>query len=348
MTDPAGTNAGGKPARAVGIKEVARAAGLSITTVSHALNGKGQVSAHAQELVRDAAERLGYRPNRVAQALLSGRTGILGLVAGHRSSEPWERTYRPYYAAFTAGAMLEAVDRDYALTVVPAGPRGDLWTRVPMDGLIVVDPVADDPVVAEALRRGLAVVTDGRPLEPHVALPYVESDIAGGIEQVMDHLHAGGARSIGLLTGPEFDSYTLSSDAAHADWGERHSVPTPAERVRPGERALDTARRLLTGRPDAVYALNETYGQAVLEAAAEQGLAIPRDLMVAAMGEAEPGARPPLTMLSLDPRQTGSACAGMLIDVLGGASPDALTLPSRLVPGGSTRRSDPTPMRGRA
>ncbi|GGU97066.1 LacI family transcriptional regulator [Streptomyces litmocidini] len=330
---------GAEGGRTVGIKDVARAAGLSITTVSHALNGKGQVSTRTRERVRQIAEELGYRPNPAAQVLLSGRTGVIGLAAGHQSSEPWERTYRPYYAAFTAGAMVEAVDRDYALVVVPVGPGTDLWTRIPMDGLIVVDPIAGDPVIDEALRRGLAVVTDGRPIDPaHAGLPYVQSDIVTGIGLVMDHLHDAGARRIGLLSGSELDSFTLDSEQTHAEWCAARHLPAAVERTAPGEPARDAARRLLATRPDAVHALNRTYGEAVLAAARELGLSIPGDLMVTVMDEAEPGARPALTTLGLDPRRVGSACAAVLIDRLTGAEPEPVTVPSRLVPGESTRR----------
>ncbi|MER7045345.1 LacI family DNA-binding transcriptional regulator [Streptomyces jumonjinensis] len=341
-TGPAGPHQLPESARTVGIKDVARAAGLSITTVSHALNGKGKVSARTRERVRALADELGYRPNPAAQVLLTGRTGVVGLAAGHQSAEAWERTYRPYYASLTAGAMVEAVDRDYALVVVPSRPGTDLWTRIPMDGLIVVDPVPGDPVISEARRRGLAVVTDGRPLDPaHASIPYVHSDMENGVRLVMDHLHERGARRTALLTGPEPDSYTLDSEAAYSRWCDRRSLPAAVERVQHGEPALDAARRLLSGpgRPEAVHALNETYGEALTAAAAELGLDIPGDLLVTSMGDGEPSSRPALTLLTLSPRKTGALCAGMLIDLLNGLAPEPLSVPCALVPGRSTSRS---------
>ncbi|MFI6285113.1 LacI family DNA-binding transcriptional regulator [Streptomyces sp. NPDC051018] len=324
----------------MGIKDVARAAGLSITTVSHALNGKGKVSARTRERVRLLADELGYRPNPAAQVLLTGRTGVVGLAAGHQSAEAWERTYRPYYASLTAGAMVEAVDRDYALVVVPSRPGTDLWTRIPMDGLIVVDPVAGDPVITEALHRGLSVVTDGRPLDPgHGSIPYVHSDMLSGVPLALDHLHESGGRRTALLTGPQLDSYTLDSERAYTRWCEDRGLPATVERVRDGEPAHDAARRLLASpdRPDAVHALNETYGEALRAAARELGLAIPGDLRITAMGDREPGIRPALTLLSLAPRRIGALCAGMLIDVLNGGTPKPLSVPCTLIPGDSTR-----------
>ncbi|MFF3552151.1 LacI family DNA-binding transcriptional regulator [Streptomyces tsukubensis] len=340
MPGPAGPHHVPETARSVGIKDVARAAGLSITTVSHALNGKGKVSARSRERVREIADALGYRPNPAAQVLLSGRTGIVGLAAGHQSAEAWERTYRPYYASLTAGAMVEAVDRDYALVVVPARPGTELWTRIPMDGLIVVDPVAGDPVIAEAVRRGLALVTDGRPLDPgHARIPYVHSDMTAGLPLAMEHLYGRGVRRTALLTGPEPDSYTLDSEHAYARWCAGRGLSARIERVRDGETARDAARRLLASgdRPDGVHALNETYGEALSAAAAELGIAVPDTLQVTAAGDAEPGTRPALTLLTLSPRRIGALCAGMLIDLLNGRAPEPVSVPCALVPGGSTR-----------
>jgi DNA-binding LacI/PurR family transcriptional regulator len=332
----------------VGIKDVARAAGLSITTVSHALNGKGQVSAATRERVRAVADELGYHPNPAARVLLSGRSGVIGVIAGHQGGEPWERTYRPYYAALTSGAMIAALDRDYALIVVPLRPGSDLWGRVPMDGVIVVDPVADDPVIAEARKRGLAVVADGRPpgTVPGGAadVPHVHSDMQHGLGLVLTHLVDSGARRIGLLTGPELDAYTLDTEQAYTAWCAKTGQPPVLVRVDPGGHepeghALEAARTLLTGagRPDAVHAINETYAAALLQAAAELELDVPNALMVTAMGE-DIGGHSSLTRLSLDTRRIGATCAEMLIDVLAGVDREPVTVPCELILGSSTAR----------
>jgi DNA-binding LacI/PurR family transcriptional regulator len=69
------------PRRRVGIKDVASAAGVSATTVSHALNGKGRLPPGTRERVHRIAEELGYRPNATARHLAGGKTGVLGLAA---------------------------------------------------------------------------------------------------------------------------------------------------------------------------------------------------------------------------------------------------------------------------
>ncbi|MEU8525914.1 MULTISPECIES: LacI family DNA-binding transcriptional regulator [Streptomyces] len=332
--------------RRTGIRDVAQATGLSITTVSHALSGKGQIAAATRDRVLRAAEELGYRPDPVARGLVSGRTGILGLAVGHMTGKPWEGTYRPYYAAFSAGASMAAVERDYALVVVPGDPVSGLWARVPMDGLIVVDPVRDDPLLADCARRGLPVVTDGRPIDPgYEHVPTVESDLERGMADVLDHLRDAGARRVGLLSGSEPDAYTEDSERLYREWcagaGQEPLIDAPAASEEPIEAAL----RLLShpDRPDAVHGLNETYGQALLAAARRLELTIPDDLLVSVMRETDQSGTAedwslPLTTLSLDARRLGTEAVSLLIDVLDGRPRREVTVPCAVVPRASTRR----------
>ncbi|MFF2509034.1 LacI family DNA-binding transcriptional regulator [Streptomyces sp. NPDC058067] len=333
--------------RRPGIRDVARATGLSITTVSHALSGKGQIAPATRERVRSAAAELGYRPDPVAQGLVSGRTGIIGVAVGHMADRPWASTYRPYYAAFSAGATMAAVERDYALVVVPGDPSSGLWARVPMDGLIIVDPVRDDPLLADCARRGLPVVTDGRPIDPgYEEVPTVESDLEHGMAEVLDHLRTAGATRIGLLSGAEPDAYTQDCERHYREWceaaGQTPVVETPAA----SEEAVEAALRLLSGpdRPDAVHGLNETYGQALVIAARRLGLSIPGDLMISVMREsAQSGGAEdwevPLTALSLDARRLGAESVTMLIDVLDGKAPRGAMVPCTVVVRDSTLRA---------
>ncbi|MCP9945265.1 LacI family transcriptional regulator [Streptomyces somaliensis] len=333
--------------RRVRIRDVAEATGLSVTTVSHALRGKGQIAPATRERVRRAAAELGYRPDPVARGLVSGRVGVLGLAVGHMADLPWAGTYRPYYAAFAAGATMAAVERDHALVVVPGDPASGLWTRVPMDGLIIVDPVRDDPLLADCARHGMPVVTDGRPIDPgYDGVPTVESDIEQGMTEMLVHLRESGAVRVGLLSGFEPDAYTQDCERLYRRWcagtGQAPLVETPAAAEDPVEAAL----RLLAspGRPDAVHCLNETYGQALVVAARRLGLAVPDDLMISVMRASDqPGGSAdweiPLTTLSLDARRLGVECVATLIDVLDGKQPGGTVVPCSVVVRRSTRRS---------
>ncbi|MDP9862661.1 MULTISPECIES: LacI family DNA-binding transcriptional regulator [Streptosporangium] len=324
----------------IGIRDVARATGLSITTVSHALSGKGRVSERTRDVVRAAAERLGYQPDPIAAGLASGRVGVIGILVEHVSSRHWEHTYRPYYAAFISGATMLAVERDHAVVVLPTA----LWGKVPLDGVIIVDPAHGDPIVTECRRRGKPVVTDGKPLDPDCAdVPGIESDSDETLHVLLGGLRDAGASRIALLTGTEPDSYTLDTERAYRSWAAANGNPVIIEALQPGESPAVAAERLLSrpDRPDAVHGLNETYGEALLGAARRLGLSIPGDLLVTIMCETAEDKHweVPLSVLSLEAERRGAVAAAALVDLLSGEEPGRLRVPTRLVIRESTSRS---------
>jgi len=325
--------------RRVGIRDVAAAAGLSITTVSWALNGKGEVAAETREKVQRVAREMGYQPNEAARALRTGRTRILGIAVAHRQTGPWEQTYLPYYRSVVAGAAIEAVEHGHAIAAIPVSPERGLEVQVPCDGLIVVDPVRDDPILAGCRARGIPVVTDGRPLdEGYEDVPVVGIDIAGGMSTVLEHLRTAGAARPALLTGAEADAYTLDTERLFRNWCRRNDLPGTVRRVRAGESPVAAAESLLDRGVDAVHALNETYGNALLSAAASRGLEVPDRLLITMMGERDPFAPDNgAGYLSLNPAAVGAACVRVLVAHLDGRPVEDVTVPCAFVPPGRPR-----------
>jgi DNA-binding LacI/PurR family transcriptional regulator len=145
----------------VGIKQVAEAAGVSITTVSHALNGKGRLPDATRERVRQVAERLGYRPNATARNLAGGRTGLIGLAVSQTLEGRFAVSDFAYYSQLMSTATATAMDRGYAL-VLASGTEPSAWRNIGLDGVIVVDPVRADPLVRELRSQRIPIVTTGR------------------------------------------------------------------------------------------------------------------------------------------------------------------------------------------
>jgi DNA-binding LacI/PurR family transcriptional regulator len=311
---------------------------LSITTVSWALNDKGEVAPETRERVRRIARDLGYQPNQTARALRTGRSRILGVAVAHRESAHWAQTYLPYYRSVVAGAAIEAVEHGHAVAAIPVSQQRGLEVPVPCDGLIVVDPVRGDSILASCRRRGIPVVADGRPLDVGFDdVPVVEPDIAGGMRAVLDHLRAAGTERPALLTGAEPDAYTLDTERFFRNWCRRNDLAGTVRRVRAGESPAAAAGSLLDRGVDAVHALNETYGNALLTAAADRGVPVPDRLRVTMMGERDPlapgnGAG----YLSLDPAAIGAACVRVLVAHLNGQRAENVTVPCRFIPPGSS------------
>ncbi|MFE3201402.1 LacI family DNA-binding transcriptional regulator [Embleya sp. NPDC055664] len=325
----------------VGIRDVAAAAGVSITTVSDALNGKGRLPDTTRVHVREVADRLGYRPSAAARTLRTGRSGLLGLTTTMRSTEPFALTEFAWFAELVRSATATALDLGYALVVLPASSPHDVWGNVALDGTIVVDPADDDPLVHELLRRGVPVVSGGHPGSTPV-YGWVDNDHVAAVRSVLDHLADAGAERIGLLAaadGPGADKGVAGYRAWCADRGvpaitEEYEARTPGA----GRAA---AARLLDRGPDAVFGLHEGCAAELLDAARERALRVPDDLLLACCGE---GADPSVTSLSLQPALAGAWAVELLVGVIEDAGagpllPAQRTVPTRLsVRDSSTRR----------
>ncbi|GAA4963736.1 hypothetical protein GCM10023238_34060 [Streptomyces heliomycini] len=200
---------------------MAAAAGVSITTVSDALNGKGRLPDATRRHVREVADRLGYRPSAAARTLRTGKSGLIGLTVTTYGDEPFTFTEFAYFAEMARAATSAALARGYALVILPATSRHDVWSNVALDGTVVIDPSDQDPVVSELVRQGLPVVSDGRPVGALPVTAWVDNDHEAAVTGILDHLADAGARRIGLLTGTSTDTYTHLSTTAYLRWCER-------------------------------------------------------------------------------------------------------------------------------
>jgi DNA-binding LacI/PurR family transcriptional regulator len=320
------------------VRDVAAVAGVSLTTVSHALNGKGRVDARTRERVLDAAKRIGYRANPTARSLRSGRTGILALVLpmigsdGHRN----EALGLDFYIRLAGAAAGAAAARDHALLLPPplrqiADVRG-----LPVDGAIVVDPGAHDPVLALFDALGLPVVTVERDPARPGADWFVASDNARNTRTVLHHLAANGARRIALLAPQTTASWVSETRETYAAWTAEHArepivVSVPHERLEGSAYTSTLALLDRPDRPDAVYAVSEPYATGALRAARERGLRVPGDLLLVAgvdSHEASAG-DPPITALDLHPDEQAAVAVELLVARVAGRDADV----PRTVPG---------------
>jgi DNA-binding LacI/PurR family transcriptional regulator len=327
----------------VGIRDVAAAAGVSITTVSDALNGKGRLPEATRKLVRETADRLGYRPSAAARTLRTGKSGLIGLML----TTPFTFTEVAYFAQMTTSATSTALDMGYGLVVVPTASQFDVWASVALDGAIVLDPLPDDPVLGELHRRGIPIVTDGREVGPQLSNGWVDNDHTAGTFKVLDHLVEAGARQIGMIGGTTSDNYTQESMAAYRTWCALHNQEPIIECFTLPDRRDSSiaAHRMLMReeRPDAVYGIYDPSGGDLLEAARALNLRVPHDLMVACCSENSGYATvdPPVTTLSLQPGACGASAVELLIDAMEhpGLGQGQRLMPSSLVVRASTRRS---------
>ncbi len=327
-----------------GIKEVARVAGVSVTTVSHALNGKGRINEETRERIRRIADDLGYRPSSMARNLVSRRTGLLAFVLSNTAGVPKGIRDFEYFTQLMLGATTTAMELGYALVFAPPSQGLDRELRV--DGAIVVDPTRNDPLLRGLQEKGIPVVSTGRDLRNPSFTDWVDNDHVSGATSVLDHLQRQGARRIALLTSPTTISYTHDTETAYRDWCAQQGQEVIIRRARraPTEsEGYSSMAELLSlpEPPDAVYA---TYGRLAFGAAVAataQGVTVPDDLMIVmtATESATANTSPvPLTSINLQPEQIGRLAAELLVArVEGKEAVPPRPIPTRIVTRTSTR-----------
>ena len=333
--------------RPASIHEVARRAGVSITTVSHALSGKGRLNARTRERVQIAARELGYRANALAQGLASGWRGLLALQVSGAEGPPLMVSDIQYFADLMNAATLTALAHGYWLVLAPPSAHTEAWNQLQPDGAVIVDPTVADPLVQMLRVQNVPFVTTGRSPSDGDDTYWVDNDHVRGTRTMLDHLEQAGARRIALLTAPTLYSYTIDSRQAYEEWmREREREPVVAI-VREGvteNAAHACGLELLAGhpRPDAIYATLDRLALGALRAAQARSIPVPDELLIAGLSDSEAArhAQPPLTTLGLHPDKIGQHAVTMLIALVEGRSaPQRHRLvPTQLIPRASTAR----------
>lgn len=277
-------------AKAVRIKDVASAAGVSPATVSLVYNNKGEVAPETRRKVLETGRSLGYRANPLGRALRTGQSRILGVLVSYRDSPVWQETYLPYYREMIADAAIEAMEHGYSVAAAAPGSRNLEGALANLDGVIVVDPIQDDVIVEYCAARGIPLVADGgfvgeKRYEKQIAIRgNVEVYLREILDETARQFHARTGKKLGdirLFTGSVIDRYTADTGEVFTAWCEENRIPPRFTAVSPGDDVYDVARQILTeNKPEAVYCLNESYSTAVIGAASSLGLRIPEDLIL--------------------------------------------------------------------
>ncbi|RDU96856.1 LacI family DNA-binding transcriptional regulator [Trinickia dinghuensis] len=312
------------PRRAT-IADVAREAGVSRTTVSHALNDKGYVDALTRERVKAVARELGYRPNVRAQRLRTGEARTIALI----SSMPFEvaggASRLGFLMEVAAVAASAALVRGLALVLVPPMSTARLpLEQLDIDGAIVIEPTQDDVNVALLQSRGLPIVCIGR-APGDDAVPYIDLHTPATTQLLLAHLLAQGARHIALMIGAQQRNSYIDAHATYLTFCSAHGIDPAVVHVDEagGEQAAyDACLRLLAQHPelDAICVPVDAFAIGAVRAIGERGLRIPQDMKIVTRydGVRARSCRPPLTAVDLHLDDVSSLAVDLLFAHLGG------------------------------
>lgn len=334
---------------AVTIADVARAAGVSVSTASYALSGKRRISEPTRLRVAAAVDELGYRPHAGARALASAspRTRTIALMAPLRTG-----TDTAVVMQFVAAIVLRA--RHHGLDVLLLTQDDvDGVERVAsgsvVDGVVVLDVQADDPRVAALDRLGRPAVLVGLPAAPG-RLSCIDLDFEGAGRLTVEHLADLGHTSVGVVAHADEFRERGASFAVRLARGVTDAGATRGVDVRlvgsdgsaaGTASAVDT---LLAGSPapTALIVHNEPALPHVLARLAALGHDVPARMSVLAICPADVAERQtvPVTAVEIPAADIGSVAVDMLVDRVEEDRPTEIRLvaPTLVDRGSTTRR----------
>jgi DNA-binding LacI/PurR family transcriptional regulator len=325
--------------RTVTIADVARDAGVAVSTVSYVLSGKRAISATTRQRVMDSVRSLGYHPNAGARALASKRTKVIALVLPLRDG-----MNLPVLMQFATSVVTTARQYDHDVLLMTADEGQDGLRRVAasalVDGLLLMDVEIRDPRVPLLRELGEPSVLIGFPADT-AGLTCVDLDFgqAGGL--CADHLAEHGHREIALLGAPRvvyergtgFAERTLAGFTAAAKGHGQIAVAQPCEESY--DEVLGTLKRLFDERPGltGLVVHNEAAVGHVLAALRDLGKRIPEDVSVVSIcpDDVAERASPALTSVLVPAEDVGCQAVRLLMAKLDGeAVPESTLLEPRL------------------
>nr|WP_166350109.1 LacI family DNA-binding transcriptional regulator [Phytoactinopolyspora limicola] len=320
----------------VTLADIARATGLSPSTVSRALSDPDKVNAQTRERVRKVARDMGYVPNQVARSLTSGQSDLIGLIVPDIANPFFPPIIKAVQARATARGktvLIADVDEHAADEI----RRAEVM-RKRVDGLIVVSPRTPDDRLGE-LAALTPIVFVNREV-PGAASVLVDND--DGMFEAVEHLAALGHPAIGYLNGPRRSwSNTQRQTAvrkACSDVGVELVEFGPFEpQIQAGVRAADLVS---AANITAVIAYDDMIALGLMARLNERGVKVGQDISVIGIDDSPMSsmAYPTLTSIHVPGAEAGAAAVDLVLDLANtsDAAPSLVQLETRLIVRGST------------
>ena len=314
------------------LKDIARKLDLSITQVSRALNDHSDVNEETRERVKSAARAMNYHPNVSARKLVSGRSGMVGLVVPQHRHIGQDGIFLEVVAGLSAnfsGRGMQFVLHIMAENepVLPVYQK--LIGKAMLDGFVLIDPLDRDPRVDFLRKAGLAFVVHGRTVEkPDYPYFDIENERVAG--ELTAYLAARGHRRIAFLNGVAGRSYVSVRERGYLH-ALAHAGVTPDPRLHLNGQmdeaaGLTATVRLFSDggpRPTAIICGNVRLARGVYQALEALGLSVPGDVSVVAHDDHLPTLRasaffPALTVTKAPLRDSWEPLADCLAGAIEG------------------------------
>lgn len=307
------------------IRDVARAAGVSVATVSRVLNNHARVRSETRTRVTAAALALDYTPNEVARSLITNRTHAFGVLLPD--------LYGEFFSEVLRGVDLRARRDGFHLLVSSSHADGEDLVgalrsmRGRIEGLIVMAPDVDTAALVQAAGVDIPLVL----LDPGVRAVNCDSisiDNAAGARTAVEHLLGLGHRRIATITGPVQNADARQRLAGYRRALEEHGIAvdaafeTAGDFTEPSGYAAVARLLELRPRPTAIFAANDYMAIGAMSALTQAGLRIPEDVAVVGFDDIAMARylNPPLTTVNVDLLDLGARAVQRLVDHKSGSA----------------------------
>jgi LacI family transcriptional regulator len=321
----------------VTIRDVAARAGVSLGTASRVLSGHPATSSGARTRVTEAAAALGYRPNAQARSLRSTRTHTIGLLVSD--------VRNPFFADVAHAAEQAALDADFVTLLGNANEDVDQQDRYletfltqRVDGVVITPQGRGSGSLDALIDSGMPIVFADRTVDG-LDVPSVTTDSRAGLDEAIAHLAARGHTRIAFIGGPQSISTGRDRHDAFVAAMPAHGLEVNSDLIAFGDfreaSGTEAADRLLArqDRPTALLAADNLMAVGALAAVRSHGLTIGADIDLIAFDDTEwfPFLDPPMSVIAHDPGAIGRHAVALLLQVIGGNTPESVVLPTKFV-----------------
>lgn len=308
--------------RRVTLRDIAELTGFSINTVSRALNNKEEVHSDTRAKILATADKLGYRPNRLAKGLRSNKTGTIGVVVTDVAN--------PFFSALVKGIAKAARDLDYSIILQDsdedyAGEEEAIQVLLAeqVDGILITPVQSQQQTVERLTAAHFPFVLVGRYFHDLDTNYVVPDDYQGGFIAT-EHLLQQGYERIAMVNGPLHISSARERLEGFSDALNQYHVPIDESLVATGaltvEEGINLSRSILkrVPRPSAIVCYSDFVAFGVMQAIREIGLSIPEDIAVVGFDDVRMASclQVPLTTVRSPKEELGRQAMQLLVRML--------------------------------
>ncbi|SFG20663.1 LacI family DNA-binding transcriptional regulator [Oribacterium sp. WCC10] len=312
--------------RTVSLKDISNACGVSIATVSKALNDHSDISAEKKAQIKKTAAELGYRPNAAAQALKTNRTNNIGVLFVDEANSGLTHDY---FSHVLDSFKQTAEKNGYDITFINSNRSDEnrmsylshaLYRG--FDGVVIACVDFYDPEVTELVNSSIPVVTIDHMFDSCMS---VQSDNVTGMKDLVTYIYKQGHKKIAYIHARETSSVTQSRLTCFYKTMQEFGLEIPDEYMisapyRDTVKTYEATKKLLDLKnpPTCIICPDDFSSFGCMNAVRERGLRIPEDISIVGYDGIELARRisPRLTTLVQDTRKLGSLAAEKLIALI--------------------------------